>query len=194
MVYLVFFTIPAAGLHHVVVPIADVLYLVFRGDVGIITPTVEFVLPVLLGNTVGGVILVAVVNYGQTSDRTTGKAEERPKLPIRAWLFGHPSQPERTPASSSGGEVPAGPDERLAALHTHLEATGELPVGRTADRWIGEATTISAGLIDADTPDDVRRERVGRVRELLEKVETTEHPGADEHVEEAKRLANEILD
>ena len=50
-----------------------------------------FVLPVLLGNTTGGVLLVTVVNYFQTTERRVETAREdglERQLTISEWLGG----------------------------------------------------------------------------------------------------------
>lgn len=82
----------------------------------------------------------------------------------------------------------------LRDLHAHLEATQHLPVETTASRWIGEAEAVSRDLAEAEElPDDVVVERLGHVRDLLAEVGDTEHPEADAHVAEARRLAYELL-
>jgi hypothetical protein len=83
--------------------------------------------------------------------------------------------------------------ERVATLHDHLVATRELPVERDAARWIGEAEAVAGDLAGEDVPAAVLAERVGHVRRLLGEVEDTGHPDADEHVAEARRLADEVL-
>lgn len=88
LVYVVFLAIPAAELYHVVVSTVDALYLVFVGDAGLVAVTLGFFLPVLVGNTVGGVVFVALVNYAQTSERLPGKDEAQPRLSLREWAFG----------------------------------------------------------------------------------------------------------
>lgn len=55
----------AAGLSHVVAGSADVLYLVASGEVGVGTYAGAFLVPVLAGNIVGGVALVAALNHAQ---------------------------------------------------------------------------------------------------------------------------------
>ncbi len=69
LIYLAFLSIPVAGLYHVVVSFTELLFLVLETDVSLVTGLVEFVLPVLLGNTLGGILLVTVVNYYQTTSR-----------------------------------------------------------------------------------------------------------------------------
>lgn len=88
LVYVVFLSIPAAELYHIVVSIMDALFLVFLGEVGLVPAVIGFLIPVLLGNTIGGVVLVALVNYAQTSDRLANDDEFQPRLSVREWLFG----------------------------------------------------------------------------------------------------------
>ena len=91
LIYLAFLAIPVAGLYHVVVSFTELLVVVIETDATLLAGLVEFVLPVLLGNTIGGIILVTVVNYYQTTDRRL-KAVRDPDaedpLSLREWLFG----------------------------------------------------------------------------------------------------------
>ena len=66
--YLAFLAVPTGNLFHVVVSYTEMVYLVFHGLLNPIVGVTEFVAPVLLGNTVGGVVLVTLVNYFQTSE------------------------------------------------------------------------------------------------------------------------------
>lgn len=52
--------------------------------------TLEFFLPVLLGNTLGGIVLVTLINYVQTSEKRMEfvKVEQIDRLTPREWLFG----------------------------------------------------------------------------------------------------------
>ena len=68
VVYLAFLTIPLGQLFHVVVSFTETMFLVFLGHTGILAGLGGFVVPVLIGNTVGGVALVTVVNYFQTTE------------------------------------------------------------------------------------------------------------------------------
>ena len=68
LVYIAFLMIPLADLFHVVVSFTELMYLVFLGEAALASGMIGFVLPVLLGNTVGGVLLVTVVNYFQTTE------------------------------------------------------------------------------------------------------------------------------
>jgi formate/nitrite transporter FocA (FNT family) len=91
VVYLAFLSIPSADLFHVVVSFTEVMYLVFLGEPVLVSGLIGFVLPVLLGNTVGGVLLVTVVNYFQTAeerlDIARADASDR-LLSTREWLLG----------------------------------------------------------------------------------------------------------
>ncbi|WP_232702728.1 formate/nitrite transporter family protein [Halobacterium wangiae] len=91
VVYIAFLAIPLGGLYHSVVSFTEMVYLVLEGDLAVAVGLVEFVLPVLLGNTVGGVVLVTVVNYFQTTEHRISSARfegvDR-QLSLREWLFG----------------------------------------------------------------------------------------------------------
>ena len=91
VVYLAFLAIPIGGLFHVVVSFTEMMYLSFTGDVTVGAGLVQFVLPVLLGNTAGGVLLVTVVNYFQTSETRLETARfegAKRQLSQREWLLG----------------------------------------------------------------------------------------------------------
>ena len=60
------------------------MFLVFTGVAGLWTGITQFVVPVLLGNTVGGILLVTVVNYLQTSDKIHGFEGQ---LPLQEWVL-----------------------------------------------------------------------------------------------------------
>nr|WP_227133386.1 formate/nitrite transporter family protein [Halorubellus salinus] len=91
IVYLAFLAIPLSDLYHVVVSFTEVVYLVVLGEIALATGLSQFVLPVLLGNTVGGVVLVTAVNYFQTTrerlEQIRFQGPDR-KLSIREVLFG----------------------------------------------------------------------------------------------------------
>ena len=75
-----------AELFHVVVSVSDALYLVFRGQAALAVVTTDFLLPVLAGNTIGGVVFVTLVNYGQADERLAVEDEGQPRLDLREWL------------------------------------------------------------------------------------------------------------
>jgi formate/nitrite transporter FocA (FNT family) len=91
VVYIAFLAIPLGGLYHSVVSFTEMVYLVLRGDLAIVVGLWEFVIPVLLGNTLGGVVLVTVVNYFQTTEHRLASARfegANRQLTLREWLFG----------------------------------------------------------------------------------------------------------
>jgi formate/nitrite transporter FocA (FNT family) len=91
LVYVSFLAIPFGNLYHVVVSATEMLYLVFNGDLALFVGISQFVVPVLLGNSLGGVVLVTVVNYFQTTERRLETArDEGPdrQLTLKEWVIG----------------------------------------------------------------------------------------------------------
>ena len=84
--------------------------------------------------------------------------------------------------------------ELAGRLHDELRATEEYPVERSASRWVGEAQAVAGGVAGGGVDEDVIRERVGHVLDLLSNVETTGNDAADAHVETARDVAGEIVD
>src|ERR671920_204024 len=60
------FLIPATGLVHCIAGSSEVMVSVFGGETPWGEFLVGFLLPATLGNTVGGLVLVTLLNYGQT--------------------------------------------------------------------------------------------------------------------------------
>ncbi|WP_049921493.1 formate/nitrite transporter family protein [Halopiger djelfimassiliensis] len=91
VVYMAFLAIPIGNLYHVVTSFTEMAYVVFLGELSPFVGVFHFVLPVLLGNTIGGILLVTVVNYFQTSEERLESARfagtER-RLSVREWAFG----------------------------------------------------------------------------------------------------------
>jgi len=85
LVYLFMLLVPVTGLYHVVVATADATFLVVHGAASVATVVVDFLLPVLAGNALGGVALVAVLNYGQTDEAFPEAMRESPRLSWREW-------------------------------------------------------------------------------------------------------------
>lgn len=98
VVYLAFLAIPLGDLFHVVVSFTEVVYLFFAYDIplygaeiSLYSGLVGFVVPVLLGNTIGGVVLVTLVNYFQTSEERLEEARFEGvsrRLTVPEWVFG----------------------------------------------------------------------------------------------------------
>lgn len=89
------------------------------------------------------------------------------------------------------------PDDRqalAAELLAHLEATEELPLPDRAHRWLGEAQAAAADAVGEDVPESVVRKRAEQVVELLSHVEETGQSEADEHVEAAREVAEELVE
>lgn len=95
--------------------------------------------------------------------------------------------------------------ELVADLSDHLESTAELPVGRPESAYLGEAEAVASDAAslwlaghpsragDADVSLTVVRSRIEHVEELLSNVESTENEAANDHVEAAKALTEDIL-
>lgn len=77
LIYMAFLAIPLGNLYHSVVSVTEWAYLVFEGQTALLAGFGGFVLPVLLGNTLGGVLLVTVVNYFQTTEKRVSEARKR---------------------------------------------------------------------------------------------------------------------
>jgi formate/nitrite transporter FocA (FNT family) len=55
----------AAEFTHIIAGSADVLFAVMMGEVGFEAYVMSFLLPVLLGNSIGGIVFVAALNHAQ---------------------------------------------------------------------------------------------------------------------------------
>lgn len=86
LVYLAFMAIPLTGLKHVVITATEMVYLSITTGVSLLGSLFAGALPVLLGNIVGGVLLVTVVNYFQTPAYLRNHPERR--IGLKKWLFG----------------------------------------------------------------------------------------------------------
>lgn len=60
------YVVGLAGFPHIVAGSVDTLYLVVQGEVAWTTWLLRWMLPTLVGNTIGGVSLVAVLNHAQS--------------------------------------------------------------------------------------------------------------------------------
>jgi formate-nitrite transporter family protein len=72
IIYVLAFLIPAGGLVHCIAGSSEVLISVFAGEVSFWEYLGGFLVPATLGNTIGGVILVALLNYGQVAGSKSG--------------------------------------------------------------------------------------------------------------------------
>lgn len=91
IVFALMYTVAAADLAHCIVGSSEVLYLVFEGEATVLEYLWHFLAPAALGNTVGGVVLVALLNYAQTEKEGL---PDRQMLSWRDWLLGtHEAEP-----------------------------------------------------------------------------------------------------
>ena len=67
LIYLITWTISALGFTHAIVGSSEAFYLAVRGAQPWGRMIGDFILPAVLGNAVGGVLLVALLNYGQVA-------------------------------------------------------------------------------------------------------------------------------
>jgi len=91
VVYLAFLCIPLGNLYHVVVSFTEMVFLLSLGEIAVAVGMLQFIVPVFLGNTLGGVVLVTVVNYYQTSEGRLGAMDDArtfSRLSTREWFFG----------------------------------------------------------------------------------------------------------
>ncbi|MGM0591969.1 MAG: formate/nitrite transporter family protein [Halobacteriota archaeon] len=112
VVYLAFLAIPMGNLYHVVVSFTEVVYLALVTGVNPVPALGGFVLPVLLGNTLGGVVLVTVVNYYQTSDRRLQitRFQNVRRLSLREWLVGSLAGRSYVPVIDTVEEIVRNPE------------------------------------------------------------------------------------
>lgn len=88
-VYLLMLLIPTADLFHCITGFCEVFFGVVQG-VGTLPGALRFLAVVVAGNTLGGVLLVATINYGQTVDRRFPDRDCRLlQLSWREFLLGH---------------------------------------------------------------------------------------------------------
>jgi formate/nitrite transporter FocA (FNT family) len=85
IVFAVMYLVPAADLFHCIIGACEVLYLVFQGMASL-GEAARFFLAVVAGNTVGGVLLVALLNYSQTRKRRVDECGGS-ELTWREFLF-----------------------------------------------------------------------------------------------------------
>ncbi|EFW90826.1 hypothetical protein ZOD2009_16808 [Haladaptatus paucihalophilus DX253] len=78
----------------------------------------------------------------------------------------------------------------MAELYDHLEATASLPVATRPSQYLGEAQAVVGDARGA--PEPAVEKRVSQADELLSHVEETGSEEADEHVERARELVDDI--
>ena len=90
IVWMLMYFVGVGGFFHVVTSAVEVFFLAFRGETSFWLLWPNFIMPVFLGNTVGGIGFVAIVNYVQFGEHIRGATLERygDRLTWREWLFG----------------------------------------------------------------------------------------------------------
>ncbi len=89
IIYVIIILIPIADLFHCIAGACEVLFLVFVGSEGLASVFIHFFVPVILGNTIGGVVFVALVNFSMTENRRFPERDrQRYELSWSAWLLG----------------------------------------------------------------------------------------------------------
>ncbi len=91
VIYVLMYFIGVGSFFHVITSSIEAFYAAFSDpEVSFWAVWPNFVAPVLLGNTIGGIVFVAVLNYAQFSEHKDGKMFDRygDKLSVRDWLFG----------------------------------------------------------------------------------------------------------
>lgn len=67
VVFVMTYVLAAAGLTHIIAGSAEVFYGIIASDITVATYLRHYGFPVLLGNSVGGIVLVALVNHAQVA-------------------------------------------------------------------------------------------------------------------------------
>jgi formate-nitrite transporter family protein len=85
VIWLFLYAVGAFDLVHCIAGAAEAVYAVLMGVATVPEVLGSYLLPAILGNTVGGVVLVAVLNYAQTREQRHALGEQ---LTWREMLFG----------------------------------------------------------------------------------------------------------
>jgi formate/nitrite transporter FocA (FNT family) len=88
LIWLVIYLQVSAELYHCIVGSVEALYLVLVGGASFAAYLSDFLVPVTLGNTVGGVVFVAVLNWAQFSADKGHGTDLGSRLSWQEWLLG----------------------------------------------------------------------------------------------------------
>jgi formate/nitrite transporter FocA (FNT family) len=69
-VLIITYVVGAAGLSHVIAGSVEALYAVVAGSATWTYYFFDFLIPVFIGNCIGGVLLVSILNYAQVAPET----------------------------------------------------------------------------------------------------------------------------
>ncbi len=67
VIMIITFVVGAAGLSHIIAGSVEALYAVVAGGASWSRYFIDFLIPVFIGNSIGGVLLVSILNYGQVA-------------------------------------------------------------------------------------------------------------------------------
>lgn len=132
IIYLVFLLIPVSGLFHVITGFVEVVFGVVEG-VGTWGQAFGFLLAVGAGNTIGGVVLVSLLNFGQTKDRQLETLTHCETLSWRDWLTGLEGNPFESPAVAPELEGTQETAEATQAADEANEAVDEADAARESE-------------------------------------------------------------
>ncbi len=88
LIWLLIYLQVSADLFHCIVGSVEVLFIVFKGVASLGDYLFRFLIPVVLGNTLGGVVFVAFLNYMQFGEDKGQFSKRGDKLSWREWLTG----------------------------------------------------------------------------------------------------------
>jgi formate/nitrite transporter FocA (FNT family) len=90
VVWFLMYFVGVAGFFHVVTSSVEVFFLAFEGTGPFWSLWPHYILPIIVGNTIGGILFVAIVNYVQFGAQKETKMFERygDRLTWREWAFG----------------------------------------------------------------------------------------------------------
>lgn len=129
IVFLLMYLIPSADLFHCVIGACEVLFVFFQGEASL-AACGSFFAAVVAGNTVGGVLLVGILNFAQTRDaRFPDRDCGQLQLTWSEWLFGLAAGgPGQGPDPSRPlGEGPRQLDTPVSEAD-HVEGQADAPV------------------------------------------------------------------
>jgi hypothetical protein len=139
--------------------------------VGLAVGLGEFVLPVFLGNTAGGVILVTVVDYYQTSEHRLGQiggSKRISRLTIQEWLFGRWVGRSYVPLldTHEGSTTSTGEGERILVPISNPRTEGGLV--ELAYTYASQQENASVHLVHiVQQPDNMRMQMNATGRERI---------------------------
>ena len=115
IIYFIMYLVPSLGLFHCVIGACEMFYFVYEGGTSLTEGVVGFLIPVALGNTVGGILFVALPNFFQTREETF---REWVRLSWREWILDR-----RSAAGASADTV-------MTVKRTLLDVNGDVTEGR----------------------------------------------------------------